>query len=91
MGTPETAMLEVREWAKERLRSGTEPPWTHYRFMQLLDALVALEHGPEGVTPTGHSLQSEAPSGERPQQEGNIYRLDNARHHDGDQLERSPT
>ena len=30
------------EWADERLRSGTEPPWSYYRLMQLKEAATQL-------------------------------------------------
>lgn len=34
---------EVAEWARGRLRTGTEPPWHYYRLMQLLDAVNGLQ------------------------------------------------
>ena len=80
MNTPHAALDTAKEWARERLRSGMEPPWAYYRLMQLIDAIDSLAAGAAAVNPTGCSQRSEAPSDETPQQEGgNIYRLDGAR------------
>lgn len=50
-------LSDVQQWAAERLRSGTETPWTYYRLMQLLDALDGLRH-PDADLTKGHSLES---------------------------------
>ena len=29
----------IAEWARQRIRSGVETPWTYYKLMQLVDAV----------------------------------------------------
>ena len=50
---PHQALDIVRAWAKERLRSGSEPPWTYYRFMQLVEAVDELTAGSRAVSHHG--------------------------------------
>ena len=54
---------KVREWAQEKLRGESEPPWAWYRYMQLLDCVTAIVEGMDAVSPTGHSQQSARRSG----------------------------
>lgn len=75
---PKSELAAAREWAQERLRSGTEPPWTYYRLMQLIEAIDSLINGANAVSHTGHSQQLAEPQDAHPRQEGNIYRLENA-------------
>jgi hypothetical protein len=80
-----------REWAKERLRSGTEPPWSYYRLMQLVDAVDSLLAGQSVVSPMDHLQQSEPTEGVAPPQEGNIYRLDAVQRHRAETPIQMPT
>ena len=34
-----------RQWARDQIAGGTEPPWALYRYMQLDDALTAILEG----------------------------------------------
>lgn len=79
MNMPHSALGIAKEWAKERLRSGAEPPWTYYRLMQLIDAVDALTAGEAVVSPTGCLQQSARPQDDSLPQGGKIYRLDTAR------------
>ena len=46
--TPDKALETCIEWANERLRNGSEPPWIYYRLMQLKEAATELlPHGRE--------------------------------------------
>lgn len=49
------AFATARQWAKARLASGHEPPWSYYRLMQLLDAMDALEAGRTVILPDENS------------------------------------
>lgn len=91
MHTPLGELRVARQWAKERLRAGAESPWTYYRLMQLIEAIDALEAGDQVVTTTDHSPQLVEHSGERPQQEGNIYQIDSARSRPTDEAVQMPT
>ena len=77
----DTHLAAAIDWAEKRLRTGTEPPWSYYRLMQLKEAATELLAGIESTSPTGHSQQSEShPESDRPQEAG-IVRLDTARRH----------
>ena len=71
-------LADVQEWAAGRLRSGTEPPWTYYRLMQLFDALEGLRD-PDADLTRDRSLQSEPHSGNDLQPAAAIYSLDELR------------
>lgn len=88
---PHQALDIVRAWAKERLRSGSEPPWTYYRLMQLVEAVDELTAGSRAVSPTVCSQQEEPPPGDPPLQAGNIYRLDTAQPHRVEEQVQMPT
>lgn len=79
MNTPRRELGTVKDWAKERLRTGAEPPWTYYRLMQLIEAVDLLSAGDDAVSPTENLPQLELQQDEIPPQEGNICRLDTAR------------
>lgn len=86
----EKTLADVQAWATERLRSGAEPPWSYYRLMQLVDALVGLRD-PDGDLTKDHSLQSEPHSGSDPRPAAPIVRLDDARRHRAIPQEQPPT
>lgn len=78
---PEWAFRAAREWAKERLSAGEEPPWSYYRLMQLIDAIDSINEGLAATKTKANLLRSDRPEDSVSQQEGNIYQLDNAQPH----------
>jgi len=74
-------LIEIQDWAQERLRSGTEPPWNYYRLMQLIDAIENLDTGPIAAFTMDRLQQSESHTGTDHQPEGDVVRLDNVRRH----------
>lgn len=65
---PIASMNTVREWAKERLQNGMEPPWSYYRLMQVVDAIDNIQAG-LAVTTVVDGLQ---------QEDGDVHRLETA-------------
>jgi hypothetical protein len=47
----------IREWAHQKISSGSEPPWAWYQYMKLREALDAILDG-MAVTTTENSRQS---------------------------------
>lgn len=35
----------VRDWAKEKIRDGSEPPWAWYQYMKLVETTDAILDG----------------------------------------------
>jgi len=48
----------VRNWAKEKIASGSEPPWAWYQYMKLIESLDAILSGQSCVITTENSQQS---------------------------------
>ncbi len=48
----------IREWAKAKIQSGSEPPWAWFQYMKLTETVDAILSGMESVRPTGNSRQS---------------------------------
>lgn len=86
----EKTLESVQAWATERLRSGTEPPWSYYRLMQLLDAIAGLRDPDADIT-RGYSPQSEQRSESGPQREADIVQLDTVRRRPDCSTEQRPT
>jgi hypothetical protein len=55
-------LQEVRQWAKDKIASGSEPPWAWYQYMKLIETLDAILGGSTYVT-TENSPQSPVHSG----------------------------
>ena len=81
---------EIQEWAQERLRSGTEPPWNYYRLMQLIDAIEHLDAGPIDAFTMDRLQQSEPPAGNDHQLEDDVVQLDSVRRHREPERPRPP-
>ena len=45
MQAPRNELEICREWARERLKTGAEPPWSYYRLMQLVEVTTLLLSG----------------------------------------------
>jgi hypothetical protein len=41
-GIPVRALQELRGWAQERVRLGTDPAWSRYQHMKLIEAINAI-------------------------------------------------
>lgn len=59
----EKELEKVREWAKEKIASGQEPPWAWYQYMKLIDAADAILNGMGCVITRENSQQSEQRQG----------------------------
>lgn len=70
----------VREWAKNKIASGAEPPWAWYQYMKLLEALDAILAGQSCVT-TANSQQSDQHPGTRLRLVESTSPPDSAQHH----------
>lgn len=51
-------LIEVRQWAHEKLQGGSEPPWAWYQYMKLVETADAILAGMEAAT-TENSQQSD--------------------------------
>lgn len=49
----------IREWAKNKIASGAEPPWAWYQYMKLIETTDAILTGMDSVTPKENLQQSE--------------------------------
>ena len=67
----------VAEWARDRIRSGLEPPWTYYKLMQLVDAIEGLrEDGPTKQRMENSLRSHEQSRADAPQSPGQVVELD---------------
>lgn len=41
----------VRDWAKEKIQDGSEPPWAWYQYMKLVETIDAILAGKEAAEP----------------------------------------
>lgn len=77
MTAPIASMNTVREWAKERLSTGEEPPWSYYRLMQVVDAIDNIQAS-LAATKTADSPQSDGPPDEPRQTSAEVHQLKTA-------------
>jgi hypothetical protein len=65
-------LATLRNWAEERVGSGSEPPWAWYQYMKLIETVAAIQAGRASVSPsTVGSLAVEPPTAEpRPKADG---------------------
>ncbi len=42
-------LTEVRQWAKDKLATGSEPPWAWYQYMKLVETVDAILTGMEST------------------------------------------
>ncbi len=71
----------VAEWARDRIRSGLEPPWAYYKLTQLVDAVEGLREDDPTKRRMENSLQSPEPRRDAvPQLSGQVVSLDAFRH-----------
>lgn len=43
-------LLSILEWAKEKIQSGEEPPWSWYQYMKLIESLESILNGMDATT-----------------------------------------
>jgi len=70
---------EVAKWAKARVDSGKEPPWTYHNLVTLADIAKELAAGIESATQMGTGSALEAYQSADREQEAGIVRLDTFR------------
>ena len=72
----------IRQWAKEKIAQGSEPPWAWYQYMKLIEAIQSLQAGmAASITQTENSPQSTEHPGAHLRLVDSTDRLDNARRH----------
>jgi len=52
-------LQDVRQWAKEKIDGGQEPPWSWYQYMKLVETIDAILRGAECVITTENLPQSD--------------------------------
>lgn len=74
-------LSDVRQWAKEKIDAGHEPPWAWFQYMKLIETADAILSASNCATTTESSRQSE------PQTDGHLRLVaatcprENALHH----------
>jgi len=59
-GTPpptKRELTKIRQWARDKLSAGSEPPWAWYQYMKLIESIDAILEGMASTT-TENSQQS---------------------------------
>lgn len=57
---PTDTLLAAKEWAHERIRARTEPPWSHFQLMKLIEVVDQILDSAKVVIVRDDSLQSDA-------------------------------
>ncbi|MGO9446293.1 MAG: hypothetical protein ACLPXB_16165 [Thiobacillaceae bacterium] len=52
-------LQDVRQWAKDKLTAGAEPPWSWYQYMKLVETIDAILSGSSCASTKENSPQSE--------------------------------
>lgn len=71
---------EVREWAKSKIASGAEPPWSWYQLMKLIEAVDTILEGQACIT-TENSQRVEARPGKHLRPVDSTYPRDSVQLH----------
>jgi hypothetical protein len=59
METKPTAELKrVRQWAKEKIDAGSEPPWAWYQYMKLIESVDSVLDGIDATTTENSQLSA---------------------------------
>lgn len=74
-------LQDVRQWAKDKIAGGQEPPWSWYQYMKLIETIDAILGGAECVITTENLPQSDLHPGGRLRLVDSTYLQDNAPHH----------
>jgi hypothetical protein len=71
-------LREIREWAKTKIATGAEPPWSWYQYMKLVEVADAILKGMDSTSPMASSPQSECNSAKRLRLVDSTYQPDAA-------------
>lgn len=52
------SLTHVREWARDKIDTGSEPPWAWYQYMKLIETVDAILYGSSVVSLKEDLLQS---------------------------------
>lgn len=74
------ALTDLRQWAKDRLATGSQPPWAYYQYMKLVETADAILTGMAATT-TADSPQLERSPGKHLRLVDSNYRPDTAQPH----------
>lgn len=74
-------LQDVRQWAKDKIASGDEPPWAWYQYMKLIETTEAILSGMKCSITTENSQQSEQHQGAHLRLVDSTYPQDSAPHH----------
>ncbi len=74
-------LQDVRQWAKDKIADGQEPPWSWYQHMKLIDAIDAILGGAECTITTENLQQSESRLDGHLRLVDSTYSQGNAPHH----------
>lgn len=80
----EPDLIAVREWAKNKIAAGDEPPWSWYQHMKLIEALDAILAGQASVSPTGNLQRSDTHLGTHLRLVGSNDQQDSVQRHQAD-------
>lgn len=77
-------LQDVRQWAKDKIAGGQEPPWSWYQHMKLIDAIDAILSGAECTITTENLPQSGLHQGAYLRLVDPTGQQDSAQHHPSD-------
>ena len=81
---PFESLDECKKWAWSRIHNGSEPPWSWYRLMQLIDAINAIIRSENATVIHGERVTKEDSPESDPHQEpscprrAQVYRIETA-------------
>jgi hypothetical protein len=74
----------VRQWARDKIQSGDEPPWAWYQYMKLIETCDAILAGMDATT-TESSPRSALHRGGGLRLVDSTYQPNAVQHHPGDE------
>jgi tetrahydrodipicolinate N-succinyltransferase len=74
-------LQEIRQWAKDKIASGQEPPWAWYQYMKLIETVDAILAGMDCVNPRENLPQLEQHQDARLRLVDSTYQRDTAQFH----------
>lgn len=81
---------DVRQWAKDKIASGEEPPWAWFQYMKLIEVADAILGGISCVATTENSQQSAAHQDARLRLVDSTYQQETAQRHPSGVPEQMP-
>jgi hypothetical protein len=60
-GKPTAELKRVRDWAKEKIQGGSEPPWAWFQYMKLIENVDAILDGIAATTTENLQQSAERP------------------------------